>query len=467
MAWSEAKLRSSQSLEFCRFDGEREWGLTMKKSRVVGIVVLLLAVGAGTGYFAHKNRKEPMIEWRTDVIERGRIVQEVHATGTVRPVKQVEVGTQVNGPIEKLYVDFNDPVKEGQLIAQIDPVVYEANVAQDEASLDANRASVKQSESSVAQNRATLAQMDAKLKLAEKELARMQQLAEADMVSEADCDTALSNRDVLTAQRQLALAAIQQAEASVLQAQAAVAKSEASLRLSRANLGYTTIRSPVDGVIVSRNVDEGQTVVSSMNAQTIFLIATDLAKIQLQADIPEADVGGILPGQTVIFAVDAYPQSFTGRVVQVRMASTTVQNVVTFPVIVEADNPGRKLFPGMTANLAIQVAMADQHLKIPASAVRFSPLATMPSLTASAQVPRTMGTSTIWVLGQDSLPERVDVIQKISDGSAIGIEASEPSQTLEGRRVILGVLSTGKKAVKELTLPFSPPKKPSGDRPSR
>ena len=439
----------------------------MKKGMVIGALVLLVAVGVGYRHFARRARKGAAVEWRTSAIEHGRIVQEVRATGTVRPVKQVEVGTQVNGPIKKLYVDFNDFVKAGQLIAQIDPVVYEANVAQDEASLDANRANVQQAESSVAQNRATLAQMDAKLKLAEKELTRMQQLTEAEMASQADYDTALSNRDVLTAQRQLALAAIQQADAAVLQAHAAVAKSEAALRLSRANLGYTTIRSPVDGVIVARNVDEGQTVVSSMNSQTIFLIATDLTQIQLQADIPEADVGGILPGQQVTFAVDAYRQSFTGRVVQVRMSATTVQNVVTFPVIIEANNPARRLFPGMTANLAIQIGVEDQSLKVPAAAVRFSPVTAMPSMAAAAQAPRLTGASTIWLVGHDSLPERVDVIQKISDGSSIAIEACKPGTTLEGRQVILGVLSTGEKAEKVLSLPFAPKRKPDSGRPAR
>jgi HlyD family secretion protein len=437
--------------------------MKMKTKMIFGAAGLVMAVGAGCGFLGGGSRKGEAVAWRTAVVERGRVVQEVNASGAVKPVKQVEVGTQVNGPIQALHVDFNDSVTAGQLIAQIDPVVYEARVAQDEASLAANQANVKQAESGVVQSRATLVQMEAKLRLAEKELERFRQLAEAEMVSQADYDTALSNRDVLAAQRDLARAAIQQAESSVLQAQAAVANSEAALRLSRANLGYTTIRSPVDGVIVARNVDEGQTVVSSMNAQTIFLIATDLARIHLQADIPEADVGGIRPGQLATFTVDAYRQTFTGRVMQVRMSATTVQNVVTFPVIVEADNPARRLFPGMTANLAIQTGAEDRYLKVPAAAVRFSPEAAMPGLAGAAQAPRKPGTSTLWLLGAGGQPERVDILQKLSDGTSIAIEACEPGTVLEGREVILGVKTNGSQADKAVTNPFMP-KMPGGNR---
>jgi len=229
------------------------------------------------------------------------------------------VGTQVNGPIKKLYVNFNDEVKVGQQIAQIDPAVYEAYVSRDEATLASAKANVLSAHANLEQARATVELTQAKLTLADKELVRMDELRKDEMVAKSEYDTALSNRDALRAQVKVNEAAVAQAEAASQQTEAMIQQSEASLRLSRANLGYTTIKSPVDGVIIQRNVDEGQTVVSSMSAQTIFTIATDLSRVQIQADIPESDIGGIVTGPRVTFSVDAYNRLvFTGTVVQVQ-----------------------------------------------------------------------------------------------------------------------------------------------------
>ena len=315
----------------------------MKKALVFLVVVSLL--GAGGWMWWKRRGVEGDGGYRTARIERGDVVQTVRATGTVQPIRLVQVGTQVNGPVQKLYVDFNDPVKAGDLVAQIEPTVYEARLAQDEANRAQSRASVIQAEAKVAQ--------------AEKELVRAKELAKRDMLSQAELDAAVANRDTLAAQLEVAKAAVEQAEAS--------------LRLSKANLGYTTIRSPVDGVVIERNVDEGQTVVASMSAQMLFRIATDLRQIQVEASVPEADVGRIKAGQTVSFTVDAHDQEFTGRVDQVRLAAATVQNVVTYPVVILADNPDLKLFPGMTANITCEVARREGVLKIPNAALRFKP----------------------------------------------------------------------------------------------
>jgi HlyD family secretion protein len=426
----------------------------MKKTIILLCVVgiLSLAVWQGLNFFKPKKIESP---WRTRTIEKGLIVQEVRATGTVQPIKNILVGTQVNGPIKKLYVDFNDEVKAGQQIAQIDPAVYQAYVSRDEASLASAKANVLSAQANLEQARATVELTQAKLVLAEKELVRMDELRKDEMVARSEYDTALSNRDALLAQVKVNKAAVVQAEAATQQTEAMIKQSEASLQLSRANLGYTTIKSPVDGVIIQRNVDEGQTVVSSMNAQTIFTIATDLNRIQIQADIPESDIGGVMPGQRVTFTVDAHNRIvFTGDVVQVRMAATSVQNVVTFPVIIQADNPSKRLFPGMTANLAVETGRAENILKIPSAALRFNP----PDATQSTEEekgPKSKGTGpAVWLVGPDNKPERLKIKTKLSDGTMVGVEAE---QDLLGREVIIGSQTASSASTeKDSVNPFTP-----------
>lgn len=425
----------------------------MKKGIVTLLVLVAIGIGGWQGWMRWKPKKQEA-QWRTRKIERGEIVQEVRATGTVKPIKNILVGTQVNGPIKKLYVDFNDEVKEGQQIAQIDAAVYQATVSKDEATLASAKANVLSAKSNNAQARANVELTQTKLALAEKELARMKQLREIEMVAQADYDTALSNRDGLMAQVKVNEAAVVQTESAIKQTEAMIQQGEAFLQLSRANLGYTTIKSPVDGVIIQRNVDEGQTVVSSMNAQTIFTIATDLNRIQIQADIPESDIGGIVAGQRVTFSVDAYNRVvFTGSVVQVRMSATSVQNVVTFPVIIEADNPNKRLFPGMTANLAVETGRAEQVLKIPAAALRFTPPDLAPDSEDEKGPKKKAKGSAIWVLDQANKPERIKVKQKISDGTMVGVE---DEQDLLGREVIIGTQTVASTTPETETNPFAP-----------
>ena len=369
------------------------------------IILALAAALAGGGWYTYQklHPKKVDVAYRTATVKRDTIIQEIRATGTVQPIKEVEVGTQVNGRILNLYVDFNSAVTTGQIVALIDPAVYEANHAKDCAQLTSNQANVEH--------------IAVKLALAEKDLSRKTELANRNMLSKADLDTVRAERDSLIAQAKIAAAAVEQSKASV--------------KLSKTNLDYCTIRSPVNGVVIARNVDEGQTVVSSMNAQQLFKIATDLTRIQVEASIPEADVGLIRTNQPVSFTVDAYRDTFSGVVKQIRLASATVQNVVTYPVIVEADNPGERLFPGMTANLSVEVARKENAQMIPAAALRFMPT----NLVTTVRGPK------VWVLDADRRPVAVGVKLGISDGTNTAIE--EPLD-LEGKEVVLGVQNNGK-----------------------
>ena len=280
--------------------------------KIVFVLLVLAAAGGGWYTYYKKHPKKEPLAYRTATITRGTVIQDIRATGTVEPIKKVDVGTQVNGRILNLYVDFNSVVTAGQLVAQIDPALYESNHAKDCAQLKSNQANVEQ--------------IAIKLALAEKDLTRKSELADHKMLSQADLDVVRADRDSLAAQLKIS--------------QASVEQSQASVKMSKANLDYCTIRSPVDGIVIARNVDEGQTLVSSMSAQKLFQIATDLKRIQVEASIPEADVGLIRTNQPVNFSVDAYRDNFSGVIKQIRLAATTVQNVVTYPVIVEADNPG-------------------------------------------------------------------------------------------------------------------------------
>ena len=348
---------------------------------------------------AHRYRTAPVV--RTDVFRT------VEATGTVQPIKEVEVGAQVNGRIVKLFVDYNSTVTNGQVVALIDPLVYEANYKSALGELHANQANVKKCE--------------AQLTLAEKTLARKEKLAKREMAPVADYDSALEARDT--------------AVASLAAAKASVERSEASVSQAKANLGYCTIVSPVDGVVITRSVDEGQTVVSSMNAVPLLKIATDLRRIQVEATVPEADIGSVRDGQAVTFAVDSYPgHTFTGVVTQVRMASTTTSSVVTYPVIIEADNPSGKLFPGMTANISVHIAEARDVLTVSSAAFRYHP--PTPGGPGEGARPAN-GKKTLWLLDADGAPEPVEVGTGLTDGSVTEIKGDA---SLAGREAVLGVM---------------------------
>lgn len=396
---------------------------------LVKLLVWLAVLGGGATYgwryYSSRQTEAAVITYRTAPVLRTDIFRTVEATGTVEPIKEVEVGAQVNGRIVKLFVDYNSTVTNGQVVALIDPQVYEANYKSALGELHANEANIKKCE--------------AQLVLAEKTLKRKQELVKSNMAPVADYDTALEARDT-------AIASLEQAKASVERSQATVSQ-------AKANLEYCTIISPVNGIVIVRSVDEGQTVVSSMNAVPIFKIATDLKRIQVEATVPEADIGNVKEGQAVTFTVDAYPSlTFKGEVRQVRMASTTTSSVVTYPVIIEADNLGGKLYPGMTANIAVQIDEAKDVLAVTAAAFRYKPQpvpaagapagasAGVPPPHATAKPPKKdeaeSGLQPLYLMGADGQPEKVMVKVGLTDGSFTEISSETK---LEGREAVLGV----------------------------
>lgn len=389
--------------------------------------IALLAIAAIAGCGEQFSRKEGP-KFRLSPIAKTDIVKTVEATGTVEPIKKVEVGAQVNGKIIKLFVDYNSLVTNGQVVALIDPQVYDAQYKSALAQLHANEANVKR--------------CDAALKLAEKTLVRKQTLSQKQLASVADYDSALEARDV-------AVAALEQAKAQVEQ-------SQASVRQTKANLDYCTIVSPVDGTVIERSVDEGQTVVSSMNAVPLLTIAEDLSRIQVEATVPEADVGMIREGQDVTFTADAYRKKFSGKVRQVRLAATTENNVVTYPIIIDAvnDDPESMLFPGMTANISVETARAEDVLAVSSAALRFRPNeADLEAAKAACggEIPRGRK---IWLPDGENGVKCYLVKEGISDSSftqLIGLDE------LDGKEAILGyetarTASAGGKAVN----PFRP-----------
>ncbi|MGA2240760.1 MAG: efflux RND transporter periplasmic adaptor subunit [Verrucomicrobiota bacterium] len=294
--------------------------------------VVIVAAGAviagGIWYFKGDHSGAP--QYQTLPVARGDLTQVVTATGTLNPVTNVTVGSQISGIIQTLYADWNSPVKANQVVAQLDPATYKAAVAQAEGDL---------------------ANSKANLELNEIQAKRSTELFKDKLISDSDYDTAMAN---------------------LHQAQAMVQIKQASLDNAKVNLSRCTIYSPVDGTVISRNVDVGQTVAASLSAPTLFVIANDLTQMQIDANVSEADIGNIEEGQPVTFTVDAFPdRKFNGRVMQIRNSPTTVQNVVTYDTVIEVSNPDLKLRPGMTANASIVTALHTGVLKIPNAALRF------------------------------------------------------------------------------------------------
>src|SRR5579864_6090358 len=296
----------------------------------------------------------------TAKVERGDIDDVVEAAGTINAVIMVQVGSQVSGTIAKLNVDFNSRVHKGDIVALIDPALFQGALLQAAADLENAKANLVAAQANVEKARAGAVQTKA-------DYDRTVTLSKEGVMSQQQLDLAKANFDS-------ANAAVNGAVANVTQAEAQVTQKAAAVTVARANLDYTVIRSPIDGVVVARNVDVGQTVAASLQAPTIFTIAQDLTKMQVYAKIDESDVGRISVRQPVTFKVDAFPKDlFRGFVSQVRMNPTTVQNVVTYDAIIDFANPELKLFPGMTAYVSIPVATAEDVVKIPNAALRYKP----------------------------------------------------------------------------------------------
>jgi HlyD family secretion protein len=302
----------------------------------------------------------------------------VTASGAVRALVTVEVGSQLSGKVESLYADFNDRVEAGQIIAQIDPQTFRTRVREAEAARAVAQANVEL-------QRASFARTAANARTTELELERIRTLAERGNASRAALENAEAAQDAAQAELSVSRAQIANAEA-VLQ------QREATLQGARIDLERADIRSPIDGVVVERAVDQGQTVAASLSAPTLFTIAQDLGQVQIDAQIDEADIGQIADGQEVSFTVDAYPgQALTGRVEQIRLAPTTLQNVVTYTVVISAANPGERLLPGMTANLDIVTGERTDVLTVPNSALRFRPPTALEERTEPAAQPQQGG----------------------------------------------------------------------------
>jgi HlyD family secretion protein len=319
---------------------------------VLAVVAILAAFG-----FNAKSQDQNF----TAKIERGDIHDVVEATGTINAVITVQVGSQVSGVIAKLFVDFNSRVHKGDLIALIDPALFQGAVQQADADLNSAKANLLAARANLEKAKASMVQTKA-------DYERASQLTRENITSQQQLDLAKANYDSMNA-------SVGAAAANVTQADAQVSQKVAALQVAQTNLNYTIIRSPIDGTVVARNVDVGQTVAASLQAPTIFTIAQDLKKMLVYTKTDESDVGNIKPGKQVTFKVDAFPkETFHGTVSQVRMNPTTVQNVVTYDTMIEFDNPELKLFPGMTAYVTIPVATVQNVLKLPNTALRYKPL---------------------------------------------------------------------------------------------
>ena len=408
----------------------------MRRRILLTSAALLTATVALTAFYRTAGDGTP--ELTTAAVSRGDVVQSVKATGTLEAVTTVQVGSQVSGTIASLQADFNSQVKKGQVVARLEPSLFQAQVDQASATLvklqaDAAKANVSLQDAQVQQRRA---------------------------------ETLSSQQLLPTSELDAARVATLEAQAALKSAQAQVTQARAALSQAQVNLSHTTITAPIDGIVISRSVDVGQTVAASMQAPVLFTIAQDLREMQVNASVDEADIGKIATAQTVTFQVDAYPgKTFTGKVRQVRLAPVVDQNVVSYVTVIDVPNPELQLKPGMTANVAITIARADDVLKVPNAALRYRPdaqtleahgLAATPAAerpraeraggrtpTERAQGERTLAErrSThrrVWVLNGETLTS-VRVETGVDDGTTTAIVGGDLS---EGARVVTGVVQT-------------------------
>lgn len=361
----------------------------MKKGMKTGIVLLLVAVAVVAAFRLLRKDSKPKTAYNSATVRRGTLVHSVTATGTIEPIIQVEVGTQVSGIIDRIYVDYNSIVKKGEVIAEIDRSTLEAELESSTATLESNKTEYEYQE---------------------KNFARIKGLHDKGMVSDTDFETAEYNYN---------------------KAKSAYDKSKADMFKVRQNLGYATITAPIDGVVIGREVEEGQTVAASFETPTLFTIANDLSQMRVIADVDEADIGGVVEGQQATFTVDAFPEDvFKGSVTQVRLQPTTESNVVTYEVVVDAPNPDLKLKPGLTANLTIYTMQKDSVLLVPLKALRFQP-ENAPEPVADSANPRAR---VLWMQSPQGLQP-----VNVTTGDNDGIFAEITGDIKEGDKVVTGV----------------------------
>jgi HlyD family secretion protein len=378
----------------------------MTRRRIVALAaVAAVLVAAAAVWRWRAGASKPRLQIESAKADRGRIVAKVTATGTLSAIVTVQVGSQVSGRIAALHADFNSPVKKGQLIAKIDPQLFQAALEQARANFVASQGNLAKSKAQAVD--------------AERQYQRAKALVERKLIAQADLDTAQSNSDAARAQVDASAGAGGQARAARHQAEV--------------NLAYTDITSPTSGVVISRNVDVGQTVAASLQAPTLFVIAEDLAKMQVDTSVAEADVGRLRAGMTATFTVDAYPsETFQGAVRQIRNAPQTVQNVVTYDAVIDVANAELKLKPGMTANVTFVYAQKDEVLRLPNAALRFRPPPDLAAFSSAAGRPggranagggapapkavETPDQRTVWVM-RDDKPVQARIKIGISDGA--------------------------------------------------
>lgn len=432
----------------------------MKKALIIcAAVILLIATAIGFRSWQGSGSATAMA-FLTAEVTRGDVLSVIRATGTVEPEDLIDVGAQVAGQIlgfgtdvNSNTVDYCSIVREGMLLAKLDDVTYLADLRVAQAQLESSKANVLRAE-------ADILQLEARLRQAERDWNRAQSLGMGEALSVATYDGYQSAYDVAKANIAVGQAELKQAQASVVQAEAAVEKAER-------NLGYCTILAPVDGVVIDRRVNVGQTVVASLNAPSLFLIAKDLRRVEVWVAVNEADIGEIHEGMRVLFTVDAFPgRQFEGRVSRIRLNASMTQNVVTYTVEVKTGNEDGQLLPYLTANLQFVTGEARGALRVPAAALRWQPDGTRGALS------RDGGTGVVHVLGPDNMLRRVEVTTGVSDGTHTEVRADG---LREGDRVITGQTVATKQTAAPAAEgessngknPFMPsmPRPPRGHRP--
>ena len=366
----------------------------MKKSYwIVGALGVALLVAGASWWWSQRSAADA-VQYRSAKIERGSLLATVSASGAVNPVTQVSVGTQVSGQIKDLFVDFNSEVKAGQLIAVIDPETFEYRVRSAQADVDAARATVLTAQANSAASRAGVSRAQVDLTEAQRDLERKQMLVEKQFITQSEADKARALVNTSTEALKSTQAQLGVTEAQIKSAQANVAQREAALAQARIDLERTRITSPVNGIVIKRAIEKGQTVAASLQSPELFVIAQNLQDMQVDASIDESDVGRIRTGQKATFTVDAFPgQTFEGEVRQVRKAAQNVANVVTYVAVVGFSNTGGRLLPGMTANVRVVIESRDNVLKIPNAALRVRIAGVEPAAAASAPGGRASGAS--------------------------------------------------------------------------
>jgi len=391
--------------------------------RWIALVLIVLISAAGLKFWSQKNTAP---EYKVAKIERGAITASVSASGTLSPVVSVQVGSQVSGQLKEVLVDFNSEVKQGQLIARIDPETFEYKVRQAQADLDAARAQAMTQQANIAAQRAQLAQVQVNVANARRDLERKQELMAKGFISGAERDTVLATYNALAEQVNAAKAQVQVAQSNASGAQAVVKQREASLAQARIELERTAIRAPVNGVVIKRSVEQGQTVAASLQAPELFIIAENLTDMRVDTAIDESEIGRVRDGQKATFTVDAFPgRTFEGSVKQIRKAAQTVSNVVTYMVEVSASNPNKELLPGMTANVRIITDARGDVLKVPNAALRFKPVGAFVQRSAPSDAPAgSRGNRGAQGGGQNAaLRERLEKDLQLTDAQKAKVEA--------------------------------------------